>query len=276
MYGRCLFPYGRPTAGGAPFFVSTCIVWQILVCLSVASACSTPKPSRPVIVQPMSPASPPPPSSSSAAQQPDLPADAQVRLEPQLGTISHLQAQNLSASLERDAVFRSLQTTGRFADIALAFLSAHRSLFRLQDPRNEFTISSVQNDNQGLKHIHLQQTFRGLPVYTGDLIVHLDRDNHVYLVQGKYIPTPQHLSTTPQLTRDTAEQKAAEYVGTSSGCRNCRSELLIFALGDKGPRLAYRVNVKVSVMEGWEVFVDAEQGGLLEKIPTTLNLQLQR
>jgi len=198
-----------------------------------------------------------------------LPPDVEMRRHPENGTILLLQARNLSKSLEGDDLFRELQSKDLFAEIALAFLSGHHLLFKMIHPLDELEVQSVAADDLCLKHVRFQQVFREVPVWASEIVVHLDRSNHVYLVQGKYVPTPKDVNPLPVLNQEEAcGIVARELESTGSECRSCRPELVIFAPPTRRARLAYRVLTTSSLMEGWAFTVDAQTGALLEKLPT--------
>src|SRR5262245_313597 len=138
-----------------------------------------------------------------------LPVDAQVRRDPARGTITLLAASNLSQALEQDPAFAALQASGRFADVALAFLAAQRSIFKLSSPADELAVDSVRTDELGLTHVRLRQIVGPLPVWNAEVIVHLDRERHVYRVQGSYISTPSGLPSTPRLDETQARRTVA-------------------------------------------------------------------
>ncbi len=235
-----------------------------------AAACSVvqAQPQRPLTI-PVKPSSP----QQSATVQP-LPAWAEIRRDPRLGTITFLKAPNLSEHLEHDPDFAQLQASKQFGDLARAFIHAYRADFRLTQPANEFRVQSVETDTLGLTHVRLQQTFQGIPVWAAELVVHLNADTQVYLVQGRYIPTPHKLSTDPGLTEQAALQRAADHLGRPlTRCLKCQADLVIFAAEGKAPRLAYRVLASLSMAEGWEVMVDAQTGEVLQKLSTIRTTQ---
>ena len=201
-----------------------------------------------------------------------LPADAQVRRDPARGTITLLAASNLSEALEQDAAFAALQASGRFADVALAFLAAQRSIFKLSSPADELVLDSVRTDELGLTHVRLRQTVGPLPVWNAEVIVHLDRGRHVYRVQGSYVATPSGLPSAPRLRESDARRTVAGLVpGLPPECRDCPTELGVFAPPAGEPRLAYRVLAAVSPRESWAVVVDGETGALLDRSPTVIS-----
>ena len=234
----------------------------LLVLLLSVTICSVvqAQPKRPLTI-PVKPS-----SSQQAAVQP-LPARAEIRRDPRLGTITFLKAPNLSEHLEHDPDFAQLQARKQFGDLARAFIYAYRVDFRLIQPANELQVQSVETDALGLTHVRLQQTFHGIPVWAAELVVHLNADTQVYLVQGRYIPTPHNLPTAPELTEQTALQQVADHLGRSlTECLKCQADLVIFTAEGKAPRLAYHVLASLSVAEGWEVMVDAQTGEVLQKL----------
>lgn len=199
----------------------------------------------------------------------NLPSDAKIRRDASRGTITFLRGRNLSEGLEQHSDFRELQLAGRSAEIAIAFLNAHRGLFNLEHPSEELIVTSVTTDDLGFKHVRLQQAFAGIPIWGAEMIVQLDRASHVNLVQGRYIPTPSSLGTTPGLTTEEAMRIVAKHLtNLGSACRGCQAQLVIFVTGDNRPRLAYRVLATVSLAEGWAIMVDAKSGTILEKLST--------
>ena len=196
-----------------------------------------------------------------------LPARAEIRRDPRLGTITFLKAPNLSERLEHDTDFVQLQTRKQFGELARAFIHAYRADFRLTHPASELQVHSVMTDDLELTHVLLQQTFRGVPVWAAELIIHLNADTQVYLVQGRYIPTPHNLSTDPELTEQAALQRAADHLGQPlTRCLKCQADLVIFAAEGKAPRLTYRVLALLSLAEGWEMMIDARTGEVLQKL----------
>ncbi len=236
--------------------------WVLALAVTACSVVQA-QPHRPLTI-PVKPTN----SQQSAAVQP-LPARAEIRRDPRLGTITFLKAPNLSERLEHDTDFAQLQANRQFGDLARAFIHVYRADFRLTQPADELRVQSVKTDNLGLTHVRLQQTFQDVPVWAAELIVHLNADAQIYLVQGRYIPTPHNLSSDPELTEQTALQRAADRLGRPlTECLKCQAALVIFAATGKAPRLAYRVLALLSVAEGWEVMLDAQTGEVLQKLST--------
>lgn len=198
-----------------------------------------------------------------------LPNDTEIRRDLNNGTITFLKAKNLSESLEQDDTFCDLQKTNSYDKVALTFLSTYRTFFKIEHPADEFVVKKTTTDDLGFTHVRLRQSFSNILIWGAEIIIHLDQSNHVYLMQGRYIPTPSSLDTAPVLSSDEVLQIVAENLtGKSFNRDNSKPVLVIFVADDNKPHLAYKVPASVSLVEGWEFFVDAKTGSILGKIPT--------
>lgn len=202
--------------------------------------------------------------------QPELPPDATVRYDERNGCIFRMEGNNLSQHLENDKSFQALQSENRFSDIAIAFIDAYPSVFKLQRPSQELKAISFNVEGSGQKHIRLSQIFDGIPVRASEIIVHLNRANQVCLVEGRYLPTPSGLATRPVISEREALRRTAEDM-KQADCPGCRPELIIFSDASAKPYLAYRVIVNPGMAQGWEYFIDAQTGNILTKLSTIRN-----
>lgn len=195
-----------------------------------------------------------------------FPDDAVIHRDTIHGTITLLKGKNLTRSLTDDNHFQKLQTEDRLEEIALMFLDVYRDEFRLDLPSDELIVTSVQTDTLGMKHVRFQQVFRTISVFACEITVHLNRSNHVYMVQGRYIPTPVRVNTCPVLNHQDAFRTVAKDLGgTATTCPGCRWELVIYTQPSGAPRLVYRVSAKPSLDRGWAYFIDAHTGEILKK-----------
>ena len=60
-------------------------------------------------------------------------------------------------------------------------------------------------DETGQKHIRMFQYYKGLPVIGGELIFHVDKEDKIYQVNGKYL-LPSDISIEPSINANTALQ----------------------------------------------------------------------
>lgn len=195
------------------------------------------------------------------------PAPAETIYDERRGTVRAMGGTNLSEDLERDAAFRALQTPGREAELAIAFVTARRDVFRLAHPADELKLTRVDRDALGMRHVRLRQVHEGLPIHAAELIVHLDRDGHVTSVNGSYVRTPTGVATKPTIDASRAARRAADAAGAKKDQAGTPS--LAYWAGDDGRvRLAYRVAVNRSAVDAQDVWIDARSGAVLARIPT--------
>lgn len=208
-------------------------------------------------------------SDSGNTAMKSLPSDVKIIRDETNGTINFLKGRNLSATLESDAHFLKLQMDNNALEVSKAFIDAYCGEFRLIDPSRELAAISVIRDDLGLTHVKFQQVYQEILVSTSEIIVHLDRDNRVYLVNGRYIPTPDHLNIRPGITPTDAKAIVAKNLERDSiDCPRCTADLIIFPETGNGPQLAFRVETSVRVDEGWVYFINAHSGMIMEKQTT--------
>ena len=202
-----------------------------------------------------------------------FPSDTKISFNSQWGTIRFLKSSNLTRDLEQSEEFQTLQATNQYREIVLQFLDAYRAPFKLTNPLEELVVHSIQEDDLGFKQIRLKQKVMGIPVWSAEILVQLDRTNHVNLVQGHYYPSPEGVSSHPQLTVEAVRELTASHLGLpDSSCRACTTSLVVFFIVEGHvPRLAYSVRTPIGLVEGWNLIVDAETGDILQKVPTVFS-----
>jgi Zn-dependent metalloprotease len=149
------------------------------------------------------------------------------------------------------------------ARVARQFLSEHRRLFKVTDPDAEFSLVKAEVDEVSLSHLRFQQWYRGVPLWSRQVIVHLDAQGNVYLVQGRTVPTPEGLDVVPKITSDAAVRASRGHlgVGDAPAQQTPSAELVVFEPDDGTPRLAYKVRIS-----SWTYFIDAGTGAVLGRL----------
>ncbi len=189
-----------------------------------------------------------------------------IRRNNRTDTVTRVAGQNLSSVIEEESDYQSLQAVDDYENMASAFLNRHREEFRLFDPASELSVTRVQSDDLGFHQVRFSQRYQDLVVLDAELIVHFDRDGHIYLAQGIYIPTPDYLSRTPNLSEDEAKEQLGAELGDSFVINE--GHLVIFPTDDGLSRLAYEFVVRRSAVEGQRIIVDANDGATLRTTPT--------
>lgn len=160
-------------------------------------------------------------------------------------------------------------------------LRLHRELLRLHDPVQELQLLSVQSDELGIHHVRFQQLYHGIPVWGADLYVHLRSDGTLYLLNGRYIPTPVGVPLQPRVSPSEAIERARDYLrqytvlaplpelpGLPS--TEPQATLVLFPHPVTGALfLCYEVSLHANLLEDYTLFVDALDGTVRWRILTT-------
>jgi bacillolysin len=220
----------------------------------------------------LSPGQPvPQPALESATPAPRAPLaerigrDVEYILRPGVGTPMQIRGEVLQARVERAAPGEDLDLS-----TAREFLRANRAVLGLDSPEDELAAWQRPADELGLTHIRFEQRWHGLSVFPGGLIVHLDRAGNVYLMDGAYVPTPRLKVAAPIVQAEEAAVRARAVAPGGGTARLSSPELLVYAPGNRPPRLAWRIEVVGRPEDAAAFFIDAVNGALLASIPLVM------
>ncbi len=173
-------------------------------------------------------------------------------------------------------------------EAARAFLDSYGSLFGLRDPAQELTVMRNKERDGGRSFVRFQQTYHGIPVVGGELIVQVNTQRDVISVNGEILPDLV-LDTTPTISAETARQIALDKVSRDydlsvGELHASMPELWIYnpiLLGGPGPRfntLVWRTKVTPLELSPIDelVLVDAQLGAIalhFNQIDTARNRQ---
>ena len=88
----------------------------------------------------------------------------------------------------------------------LALIAPYAQEFGLKDPSQELNLEKAQSDGK-LSTTRYQQTYQGIPIMAGELIVNADNQNRLVSLSGDISPDPG-ISTIPAISAGTARQNA--------------------------------------------------------------------
>lgn len=167
-------------------------------------------------------------------------------------------------------------------EMSLDFLQSLRTDLKIANVKEEFRILSDYTDTDGIRRVSLQQSFKGVPLYGGELGLHSNRSGVIEFMMGRVFPTPK-ISTQPRIK----EEEAIRFAYTDLGKRSIiqkeglvnkllamdpdRGELFIYPGKDRS-RLIYHLTLRPNLLERWVYFVDAHTGEVLEKYNHTCTL----
>lgn len=143
------------------------------------------------------------------------------------------------------------------------YLDTHQDFYQQTDP--DFALTVVDVNTEDGDDILFVQSYKGLPVFGGELVVSLDGDK-VYLTGGNLLTEPP-ASIVPEISRLDAENTVLDAHGNAEALILGQTSLMIFDESllnhnqERNPRLVWMV----SVADGYPAryFVDAISGEVL-------------
>jgi Zn-dependent metalloprotease len=97
------------------------------------------------------------------------------------------------------------------AQAALAYISSLQ-MEGIEAAENEFVVSKVQTDEQGNKHIRMEQRWNDVPVYGSEIIAHT-KNGAFHMLNGRYVPSPKIAASAPAISADQAIELVKNDIG---------------------------------------------------------------
>ncbi|MBZ0086520.1 MAG: hypothetical protein K8F33_00235 [Thermomonas sp.] len=166
------------------------------------------------------------------------------------------------------------------AEAALAFLSAHRRIFGMHDPRREWVVARREAPADGSTHLRFVQSVNGVPVYLSAWDAHFDSGGRLTSTSGNYVVGAFRVSTRPRLSAEAAAARARACVAAraqlpESDFRAGVAELEIFPARAAHPALAWIVAVSTSrphsLLLSRKVHLDDRSGTVLADEPMVIS-----
>lgn len=148
------------------------------------------------------------------------------------------------------------------------FLRFNRNVLGIHNPDAELKLDKNLEDGLGRRHLRFSQQFRNIPVWPSEMTVHLTASGEIDLLNGAFVQTPKKPVTTPALTADEAVALARKHVSGGVNASAKKSELIIYAPGDKPSRLAWKTELDLPPDAHWLTVVDAISGEILSSYNT--------
>lgn len=160
---------------------------------------------------------------------------------------------------------------GEPEEIARTFLSERKELFGVSDADKEFVLRRVDGDRRGVNHVRLIQHYKGIPVFAGELVIHIDKKNVVIGVHGEYQPDIE-LNVEPSISKETAIENAREHAKSKTGEILVEPELRIFTRKDN-PILVWQFIIEGTAVglrdavdpAEWLYLIDAHTGAFVHR-----------
>jgi Zn-dependent metalloprotease len=101
-------------------------------------------------------------------------------------------------------------------EIARSFLAGYGDRFGISDAYADLKLLRETTSEVGTSTVRFQQTYRGIPVIAGEMIVHMDSSRNILSANGEILPNIE-LDVTPVIDGTTAAQTALDVASKESG-----------------------------------------------------------
>jgi Zn-dependent metalloprotease len=158
---------------------------------------------------------------------------------------------------------------------AKSFLNESHDLFGLKSGLSDLRVIKI--DKTALRdHVRFQQTFNGVPVMGGDMLVHTNKKNQVTMVQNGLI-ADLRLANKDSLMEETAKTIAREDIRSLNGggatLADSKGEKLIIPFNGVH-RYIWKIATSTnSPFAYWVYHIDAETGAILYKANEILHIK---
>jgi len=156
------------------------------------------------------------------------------------------------------------------------FLIQNKGIYAIQNIEETLSPEGVlKTDNYGLKHYHVKQFYKGIPVFEGGLRFHFNKYENITSINGIIIPDIQ-LDITPNLNSTEASTIALSIINkqeinySEAPLKVISNSLMIFPKGlvqgeVTSKHLTYRIEVRNDLDVREFLFIDAQSGKLIEQ-----------
>lgn len=191
-----------------------------------------------------------------------------LRFDPAL-TLYHQNDQGIPTFVKGNLAAAS--RSGNDLATTIDFMTQHRGAFRIANPAEELRVRKTVVEDNGLRHLRIDQYYQGLRVIGGELIAHFTADGSLRVLNGTPVPDLE-LEVNPAVNATAAIARASTDLQSSFGAgRPTDPELVVFPWAGKN-YLAWRMILTSDTPMGrWEYFIDAANGDVIFKANRIMN-----
>lgn len=164
-----------------------------------------------------------------------------------------------------------------------SFMNNIKVAMKINDPSDEFQKMTIVDDEYGWTHIKMQQYYKGIKVYGGQVILH-GINGMITKFNGTYYPTPDINDLMPVIDGKQAADLAiadVKLVTTFKLLSEIEQDILNYTEPEteliiyhpdrilNKEQLAYHVTVRPNFLDRYEYFVNANTGHIIDKYNNT-------
>ena len=171
---------------------------------------------------------------------------------------------------------------------AFSALKEISGILKMDNPENNFIAESNEKDINGNIHVKIKQHIQGIPVYGGDLIVHLNNTENSFHVNGNYFTINNDIDFNQSVDEKNAIQVIENDLTSNKQYiprKSINTELdlspvikkVIYPLDDKSSAvLAYHIQYWPAINIRWDYFINVKNGKILRSFESSCNADIPK
>ncbi len=160
------------------------------------------------------------------------------------------------------------------------FLEETRMISGTINPKEQFAVSQINEDRNGITHLKTIQRYRGIDIYGSEATFHLSAQKERFM--GLFHNIENEINTVPIISSSSAittvnsdlrlktvvreltanEKKLLKY-------QSPETRLVIYNTEGNAYSLAWEITFRPNVVEVWKYFIDAETGSIIHSFNAT-------
>jgi hypothetical protein len=147
--------------------------------------------------------------------------------------------------------------------MAREFLFSNAGLLKIEPNLSDIEFTTLR-ETPGGYHVRFKQNLNGYPVYQGEIVVNINRQNQVVMVMNGYKSKARLTENIPQITPDEARRIANDYLQIR-GKINYEDQQTVVFYYNGTTRLVHKITIVPAEFQigEWEVLVDAMNGEII-------------
>lgn len=177
-------------------------------------------------------------------------------------------------------------TRSEIQNLAFGVLNEIATTLKIEAPEKYFSEEQNEIDAKGNLHIKMKQHINGIPIYGGELIVHLSKIENASYVNGNYYNIKNKIDTNNLISEKVILDKIENDLITDKKIKlnskkiigiDYSPEIRKLILPGKNPEtgiLVYHITCWSEEMSRWEYFISATNGDILRSFKSSCSIDV--
>ena len=151
--------------------------------------------------------------------------------------------------------------------MSVALADEIKRVMNLLDPSKELVLDEIIEGDNGMVHVRMNQTYKGIPIWGAQVGFHYTSDQKPIRIAGVYAGTPARMPIAQNpVSKERALQTAMQALKmTDQGITTPSVEEMIYWDLNRAPIDSYQIKLTPSLHEHWLVFVSRAGGTIVHQ-----------